>query len=89
VYLNDPYAILNAYFPGQFTLRERLRPGGPPSSANFNLEEAAEYLGVTQRHLKDLCLDRRIVFSKPHYRAFSFRKEDLDAFLDLYRSYRS
>jgi excisionase family DNA binding protein len=87
--LNNPYDVLNAYFPGEFTLRERLRPeSGPPPSANFSLAEAAEYLGVSQRHLKDLCLDRRIVFSKPHYRAFSFRKKDLDAFLDLYRSYR-
>jgi excisionase family DNA binding protein len=87
--LGNPYDVLNAYFPGEFSLRERLRPGGSLSAAIFNLADAAEYLGVTQRHLKDVCRDKRIAFSKPHYRAFSFRKEDIDAFLDLYRSYQS
>jgi excisionase family DNA binding protein len=91
--LGNPYDVLNAYFPGRFRLEKRLRPDEPATAAaaaaHFNLNEAAEYLGVTQRHLKDLARDRRIVFSKPNYRTFSFRKEDLDAFLDLYRSYRS
>jgi excisionase family DNA binding protein len=85
--LNNPYDVLNAYFPGEITLRERLRPGSVPS-VNFNLAEAAAYLGVSQRHPKDLCREKRIVFTKPHYRAFSFRREDLDAWLEQYRMHR-
>ena len=71
--INNPYDVLNGYFPGRFTLRERLHPSddAPPSRENFNLADAAEYLGVSQRHLKDLCRERRIVFTKLHYRALS------------------
>jgi excisionase family DNA binding protein len=88
--LGNPYDVLNGYFPGRFRLEDRLRPRDSiPPLANLNLAEAAEYLGISQRHLRDLCLEKRIVFSKPHYRAFSFRKTDLDAYLDSYRSYKS
>ena len=45
-------------------------------------------LGVSQRYPKDLCREKRIVFTKPHYRAFSFRREDLDAWLEQYRMHR-
>jgi excisionase family DNA binding protein len=38
------------------------------SERRFNLADAAEYLGISQRHLKDLCREGRIVFTKPHYR---------------------
>jgi excisionase family DNA binding protein len=84
--LNSPYDFLELMYPGKFRLEDRLRPRDtPPPRENFNLSDAAEYLGISQRHLKDLCLEKRIIFSKPHYRAYSFRREDLDRWLEQYR----
>ena len=82
--INNPYDLLNLMFPGAFRREDRLRPDGVPS-ANFNLAEAAAYLGISPRRLKDLCREKRITHTKPHYRCYSFRREDLDTYLESYR----
>jgi excisionase family DNA binding protein len=87
--INNSYDLLNLIFPGKFSKEDRLRPDDAPATAYLNLNEAAEYLGISPRRLKDLCREKRITFTKPHYRCFSFKKTDLDAYLDVYRSYRS
>jgi excisionase family DNA binding protein len=48
----------------------------------FGIDEAAEYLGVTRRYLRELCLRRKIRFAKPNYRTWAFKKADLEAYLD-------
>ena len=59
------YDVLNGYFPGRFRFEDRLHPDRAPPP-NLNLEDSAEYLGISQRHLKDLCREKRINFTKPH-----------------------
>jgi excisionase family DNA binding protein len=51
----------------------------------FDLKDAAEYLGMTTRKLKDLCRDKRITHSRPDYRTYRFTREDLDKWLADYR----
>jgi excisionase family DNA binding protein len=48
----------------------------------LGLDEAAEYLGVTRRFLRELCLRKKIRFAKPNYRTWAFRRADLDAYHD-------
>lgn len=55
--LNNPYDVLNAYFPGEITLRERFRPGSVPS-VNFNLAEAAAYLSAFPNAIQTICVAR-------------------------------
>jgi excisionase family DNA binding protein len=49
------------------------------------LQQAAEFLGVTTRKLKDLCRQKRITHSRPDYRTYRFIRADLDAWLEQYR----
>jgi excisionase family DNA binding protein len=48
----------------------------------LGIDEAAEYLGVTRRFLRELCLRKKIRHAKPNYRTWVFRREDLDAYLN-------
>jgi excisionase family DNA binding protein len=48
----------------------------------LGINEAAEYLGVTRRFLRELYLRKKIRGAKPNYRTWIFRKADLDAYLD-------
>jgi excisionase family DNA binding protein len=59
--------------------------GPPAKKIDFNLAEASKYIGVTERHLRDLCRGKQIGFSKPHYRTFRFRLIDLEKYLERKR----
>jgi excisionase family DNA binding protein len=48
----------------------------------LGIDEAAEYLGLTRRFLRELCLRRKIRFAKPNYRTWVFKRSDLDAYLN-------
>jgi excisionase family DNA binding protein len=48
----------------------------------LSLEEAAEYLKVSRRNMRELCLRRKIRFAKPNYRTWIFRRSDLDEYLN-------
>ena len=56
--------------------------GVPINNGLLGINEASEYLGVTRRYLRELCLRNKIRFAKPNYRTWVFRKADLDAYLD-------
>ena len=47
----------------------------------FNLEEAAAYLGMKTRALREACLDRRIAYSKLDRRTWLFTRAALDEFI--------
>jgi excisionase family DNA binding protein len=51
-------------------------------SGFLGIDEAAEYLGVTRRYLRELCLRRKIRFAKPNYRTGVFKREDLDGYVN-------
>ena len=61
--------------------------GPPAKKVSFNLAEASKYIGVTERHLRDLCLAKKIGFTKPHYREFRFRLPDLETYQERTRTY--
>jgi excisionase family DNA binding protein len=52
------------------------------NNERLGIDEAAEYLGVTRRFLRELYLRKKIRGAKPNYRTWVFRKADLDAYLD-------
>jgi hypothetical protein len=58
---------------------------GTPKKTDYDLAGAATFLGVTERHLKDLCRLNRIVHDKPHYRTYHFRRSDLETFQERLR----
>jgi excisionase family DNA binding protein len=84
----DTYALLNLWYPGSFPPEARFKLDAPPKDAYLNLREAAEYLGITTRRLKDLCRERRITHSRPDYRTYRFTRAELDAWLDQYRMHK-
>jgi excisionase family DNA binding protein len=49
-------------------------------SKPLNVEEAAAFLGVTERALENMVLERKIPFYKPLPKKRYFRQEDLEAF---------
>jgi len=51
----------------------------------LDLAQAADYLRITPRKLKDLCRDGRITHDRLDYRAYRFSPENLDACLAQYR----
>jgi len=59
-----------------------------PEKVYFTLEEAAEYLRLTDRQLKDLCRDKNISHARFDYRTYRFRKSDLDEWFAAYRHKR-
>jgi excisionase family DNA binding protein len=53
----------------------------PITRKRINSKDAAEYLGVTPRELKEIRRQRRIAFYRIGHRTMSFAVADLDAFL--------
>ena len=51
------------------------------SDGLLGIDEAAKYLKVTRRCVRELYLRRKIRGAKPNYRTWLFWKEDLDAYL--------
>ena len=51
----------------------------------FDLAQAAEYLRISPRKLKDLCRDGRITHDRLDYRTYRFSQESLEAYLAQYR----
>ncbi len=52
------------------------------SERQLTLEEAAEYLQIPRRSLRELCEKKKISHSRLDYRHWRFRKSDLDAYLE-------
>ena len=52
----------------------------PPNSTktDYDLDGAAEFLGLTRRNLKDICRLNRIVHERLNYRVYRFRRADLE-----------
>jgi excisionase family DNA binding protein len=48
----------------------------------LGIDEAAGYLKISRRALRELCLRRQIRHAKPTYRTWIFRREDLDEYLN-------
>jgi excisionase family DNA binding protein len=48
----------------------------------LTLEQAAEYLQIPLRSLRDLAFRKKISHSRLDYRNWRFRKADLDAYLE-------
>jgi excisionase family DNA binding protein len=53
-----------------------------PSARPLTLEEAADYLQIPRRSLRELCEHKKISHSRLDYRNWRFKKADLDAYLD-------
>jgi excisionase family DNA binding protein len=51
------------------------------SDGLLDLTEAANYLKISNRALRDLCRRRLVSYAKINYRNWRFRKGDLDAYL--------
>jgi excisionase family DNA binding protein len=58
--------------------------GSNPTSGLMNYEEAAAYLGTSERHVRGLWQERRLTAVKVGRRV-RFAKSDLDAFIDRNR----
>jgi excisionase family DNA binding protein len=87
--INNPYALLDLWFPGQFRGQDRFQSDKPqPTDGNLNLKEASEYLGISERRLKDLCRERRISHGRVDYRTYRFTRADLNAYLNAFRVHR-
>jgi excisionase family DNA binding protein len=52
------------------------------SDVPLTLPEAAKYLQVSTRVLREWCNRNLIRYSRANYRRWYFRRSDLDAFLD-------
>lgn len=52
------------------------------SERPLTLEQAAEYLQIPRRSLRELCEKKKISHSRLDYRNWRFRKADLDAYLE-------
>jgi excisionase family DNA binding protein len=51
----------------------------------LDLTEAANYLGISNRALRDLCKRRAVTYAKIDYRNWRFRVRDLEAYLERIR----
>jgi excisionase family DNA binding protein len=51
------------------------------SDSPLTLVEAATYLKIPVRSLRDLCRRKRISHARLNYRTFRFRKSDLEIYL--------
>jgi excisionase family DNA binding protein len=58
----------------------------PKRPESFDLNGAAEYLGITPRKLRELFKARRVAGSRIDYRHYLFTYADLNEFLAAYRS---
>jgi excisionase family DNA binding protein len=54
----------------------------PTTDALLNVNQAAQYLGISARALKDLCWTGKITFMKVNHRHWRFRPEDIEEYLD-------
>jgi hypothetical protein len=64
----NPYELLDTLFPGSFPREARFKLAESPArDTRLNLQEAAEYLGITTRKLKDLCREKRITHTRIDY----------------------
>jgi excisionase family DNA binding protein len=81
--INDSYDLLNLWFPGEFR-REDWFKLNKPKTPVYDLSQAAAYLRLSERQLRDLVRDRRITCSRIDYRTFRFRQADLDEFLEAF-----
>jgi excisionase family DNA binding protein len=52
------------------------------SSPLLDLTEGAKYLKISNRALRDLCRRKAIRHTRLHHRAYRFRLEHLDAYLN-------
>jgi len=68
---------------GPATARSETMPGG-----SCDLEAAAKYLAVSVLKLRTLCRNQQITHTRPDYRTYVFRRDDLDEFLNRYRVQR-
>jgi excisionase family DNA binding protein len=57
-----------------------------PKPAGYSLAQAAKYLGMTQRKLREAVKNRRIACIRIAYRNFLFTEADLNEFLATYRT---
>ena len=48
----------------------------------LTLEEAAEYLQLPSRTVRELCTRKKLAHARLNYRNFRFRRADLDAYVD-------
>ena len=64
------------------TVSKRPVPGAPNV---MPLKEAAAYLNMNGRKLRDYCTAKKIAHSRPDTRTYLFRRQDLDAWLERYR----
>ena len=89
----DPYQsarpLLNALFPGSFPdplhlpFEEKMA-----TSEYLTMEEAAEYLRLTERQLRELIKAGRISYAKIDYRNYRFKRSDLDEWFGAYKVHR-
>ena len=81
--INNPYDLLNLMFPGEFRREDRFKLNEPKTLV-YDLAQAAAYLRLSERQLRDLVRHRRITCSRIDYRTFRFRQADLDEFLEAF-----
>lgn len=63
-----------------------LKGSAPKSAESYDLAGAAEFLGMSQRKLRELVKAKRIACTRIDYRHFLFMQADLDEFLAAYRT---
>jgi hypothetical protein len=69
--INNSYDVLNIMFPGEFRREDRFKLNEPETPV-YDLSQAAAYLRLSERQLRDLVRHR------------SFRQADLDEFLEAF-----
>ena len=52
------------------------------SERPLTIEQAAEYLQISRRSLRELCEKRKIAHARLDYRNWRFKKADLDAYIE-------
>jgi excisionase family DNA binding protein len=57
----------------------------PEGSEYLTAQEAAAYLRLSERQLRDLCRDQRITHARFDYRTYRFKRADLDEWFEAYR----
>jgi excisionase family DNA binding protein len=57
----------------------------PEGTEYLTHEEAAAYLRLTDRQLRDLCRDQRITHARFDYRTYRFKRTDLDEWFEAYK----
>ena len=62
-------------------LQTRIKPAVQELPWRMNSEQAAAYLGVSMRSLKDIRLARKLAYYRLGHRSISFNRMELDSFL--------